>query len=771
MPPETPTPPVDSSRSSQLWLIDGSVDAWFTPLRFSVILAAFIFAFFPGVLLGSEAFFYRDYGVLGYPFIYYHHESFWRGELPLWNPLSNCGAPFLAQWGTLALYPLSLIYLVFPLPWSLGVFCLGHLFLGGLGMYFLAHRWVDNRFAASVAGLVFAFNGVALSSLMWPNYTVALGWMPWIILLAEQGWREGKRRLLLAALVAALQMLSGVPEFILLTWLLLLLMLAGQLIIGSVPRVRAGGRFLLLIVLVAGLTAVQLLPFLDLLAHSQRAPGFAAEKWAMPGWGWANLLVPMFHYAQTPQGVFFQQGQQFLTSYYLGTGALLLALLAIWQVRQRRVYFLAAIALLGLILALGENGFLLHWLKQTVPALGFIRYPVKYVVLAAIAIPLLAAYGVRQAQTLPASLRARAWRPSLMLWLTLLTLIAVTLWLGRTQPLFYDQAELTERNAVVRVCFLTAMLALIYWGTRLLRSQQKLLCRLGILILLGLDGLTHLPQLNPVISANAFEPGLAQQILKLQPPPSVGTTRVMISPAADKLLLNKSLKEFEPDFLGKRLGLWSNLNLLEGFPKVNGSSTLQIKEQAEIQSLLYTSPTNDLPRLADFLAVSHVTTPDALIEWTARTTQMPLITGGQQPVFADTNTTIRALLDPTFDPRRIVYLPPEAKPFVTVTNASAVKILSRDFRANRIELTVEAEQPALLVVAQSFYHPWRAYVDGKPVPLWRANHAFQALQIPAASHQVKLVYEDRRFQLGAAISGATLLGGLLAWFGRRRPAA
>ncbi len=742
----------------------GLRDFEFTPGRFSLILAVFIAASFSGVLVGTESFFYRDYGVLGFPFIHYHHESFWRGELPLWNPLSNCGAPFLAQWGTLTLYPLSLIYLLFPLPWSLGVFCLGHLFLGGLGMYFLADRWVHNRFAACAAGLTFALNGVALSSLMWPNYTVALGWLPWMILLTERGWREGGRPLLLAGMVAALQMLSGVPEFILLTWFLLLGMLAGQLLIGSVPRTRASVRFLAMILLVAGLTAIQLLPFFDLLAHSQRTPGFATEKWAMPGWGWANLLVPMFHYFQSPQGVFFQDGQQFFTSYYLGTGALLLGLLAAGHVRQRRVYFLVAITLLGLILALGDNGYLLRWLKQAVPALGFIRYPVKYVVLAVIATPLLAAFGMRWALALPSSLRARAWRSPLGLWLTVLTLTAIILWFGRAHPFYYDQADVTEKNAALRVIFLTALYALLLGNARPQPPRQTWFWRLGILTVLGLDGLTHLPQLNPVIPARAFAPGLAQQSLKLQPPPAMGATRVMISPAADKLLLNKSLKEFETDFLGKRLGLWSNLNLLEGFPKVNGSSTLQLKEQAEIQSLLYASPTTNLPHLTDFLGVSHVTAPGALIEWTARSTQMPLVTAGQQPHFADTNTTIHALLDVNFDPRRTVYLPTEAKSLVANTNTSIAKILTTNFRANRVEVTVAAEQSALLVVAQTFYHPWRAYVDGQSVPLWRANHAFQALQIPAGNHRVSLIYEDRTFQLGATISGAVFLGGLLLWF-------
>jgi len=50
----------------------------------------------------------------------------------LLNPLNDFGLPFLAQWNTMTLYPGSLIYLLFPLSWSLGIFCLAHLFLGGM---------------------------------------------------------------------------------------------------------------------------------------------------------------------------------------------------------------------------------------------------------------------------------------------------------------------------------------------------------------------------------------------------------------------------------------------------------------------------------------------------------------------------------------------------------------------------------------------------------------------------------------------------------------
>src|SRR5438132_1375312 len=153
-----------------------SADAWFTPGRFTALLALFIFIFFPDVifvhvlpgrpLLEPRTFIFRDYGLFGYPLAFYHQESFWRGEVPLWNPLNDCGIPFLAQWNTMVLYPGSLFYLLLPLSWSLGVFCLAHLLLAGLGMYFLARRWTGNRLADSVAGLGFAFNGFVVDAFM-----------------------------------------------------------------------------------------------------------------------------------------------------------------------------------------------------------------------------------------------------------------------------------------------------------------------------------------------------------------------------------------------------------------------------------------------------------------------------------------------------------------------------------------------------------------------------------------------------------------------------
>src|SRR5438045_8620004 len=153
---------------------------WLTPGRFALLLLALLIAAFPDVLLGGKTFFFRDYAVFGYPLAHYHREAFWRGEIPLWNPLNASGIPYVAQWNTMVFYPLSLIYLLLPLPWSLGWFCLFHLFLAGLGMYYLASRWTNDRLAASVAGIVFAFNGLTVAFLIWSNNLAALGWLPWV---------------------------------------------------------------------------------------------------------------------------------------------------------------------------------------------------------------------------------------------------------------------------------------------------------------------------------------------------------------------------------------------------------------------------------------------------------------------------------------------------------------------------------------------------------------------------------------------------------------
>ena len=837
---------------------DPSLADWFTPRRFAVfLLLAFILAF-PGIWMGTETFFRSDYGVMAYPATHYLRESLRAGELPLWNPLSNCGAPFLAQWGTMCLYPGSLFFVALPMPWALGVFCLLHLWLGGLGARALAERWTGNRFAAAVAGTAFAINGASLACITWPNYCVALGWMPWIVLLTEQAWREGGRKLVLAALAGTMQMLTGVPELVVMTWGLLGVMLLAEVFSvqcsvfsrsQSVTKMPARSllktehwllntdyspllRFAFVILLIAALSAAQLLPFFDLLAHSQRDASYRDARWPMPPWGWANLLVPLFRYGQTPQGFWIQVGQEFLSSYYLGLAPLALALVAVWKTRERRVWLLAGLTLFALVMALGDAGFLYTALKNLLPGSLIARFPVKFVLLAAFTVPLLAAFGVAwllrprpvgrdsvEPSIPPEAVRAQRassadanedetrsarlaplemgldgvspYRALLIVALALAAGAALIIWLGQQHPLQYDRWPETRTNALARLAWLVAALGAIavVAGLGARAARERLLAAGALLILLTADPLTHQPNQVPRLNSGAlgseWDPklfGLTEQLGEVR-------FRRFITPEReDTLLYGRHVPEnilrwqgtYTPtiqdawffEIVGKRAEFWSHMNLLHGVAKVNGSSNLRLREQDELQRNLYPKNFAVAPKasgLKDFLAVGFESSKFTNVIQTPRFLLLPLVKAGAPPIFADGSRASDHLLADEYSPLTVIYLPPEAQGFVP-TNAANARVTTRRFAAHEILAEVETDAPTLVTVAQSFYHPWRAFVDGQPVKLWRANYAFQALEVPAGKHTVRLVYVDEKFRLGVGISLAGLaLCGFLWWRGGRDP--
>ena len=742
--------------------VSAGADQWFTPWRFAGLLGLLILASFPEVVIGSGTFFHRDFALFGYPLAFYHRECFWSGQAPLWTPLSYCGVPFLAQWNTMTLYPLSLLYLLLPLSWSLGMFCLAHLFLAGLGMYFLARDWIGNRFAASISGVGLVFSALMLNCLMWPNNMAALGWMPWVIWTVERAWKDGGRRLLPAIFTGTLQMLSGAPEVILLTWTCLALLLLSNA--GSQLRLfgKECARFILTAAIVGGLAAIQLMPFLDLIAHSQRNPGFSDSTWSMPIWGWANFLVPLFRARPTELGIYCQPGQYWVFSYYLGIGTTTLALLAAWQVRQRKACLLAGLTLVCLLLALGERGIVYATLRKAVPALGFMRYPIKFVIVPAFTVPLLAGFYV-------GCLRASSpvqW-PRLrrrMLWLGGLVIAAI---LGIILLAFRFNEEgvsplLITINGLTRVVFLAALLAVLLLSTRAFPPRLQLLLRLGVLACLWLDTMSMGIRPNPVVARDAYEPGLIRRELRMNAVPTVPESRAMLRGDTERTVSYIQFSDPLKTVLYSRLALFSDANLLDAVPKVIGCYSLYLGELGDVLEIVYSSSMPP-PGLADFLGVSQINTPGKATEWIPRPSHLPWITGGQRPNFAGEKEVLRELAQPNFEPHKTVFLPADARSHITVTNTSEPRILVREFSPHLLRFESESTEPALIVIAQSFYHNWKPLVDDGPAPLLRANHAFQVVEVPAGRHEVRLVYEDCMFRWGAFASAFSLAGCLAFW--------
>ena len=716
----------------------------FTPARFGFFLALLVFASFPQVVLGLETFVARDFGFFAYPIAHFQQQCLLHGEIPFWNPYNNCGVPFLAQWNTMSLYPPALFYLALPLKWSLGMFSLLHLWWAGLGMYFLARRWTGNDFAAAFAGIAFAFNGFTLNLIMWPSHMATLSWMPWVVLLAERAWRDGWHWIIFAAFVGALQMLAGGPEIILFTWLIVSALWLQQFVGGGISRTAMLWRFPLVVALVVSLTLAQLLPFLDLVAHAQRATGFADLRWSMPGSGLANFLVPMAFGNTATEGIFFQHGQYWTSSYYLGVGTLWLASLALFSLRERRVWLLATITLVGLIFALGENTPVLPLVRKLLPQLSFITYPIKYIAVAIFAAPLLAAFALANL--------AKTQKKLLPLGFVLFTLLTGILFWTQLVPLPGDETSATLLNGFSRAGFLIFTGAILFTLTRTANSPLLRFAPLLLLLVAWADVFTHEPTQNPTVPPWIFTPGLAREKLALNPQPALGGSRVMISPLAASEFVGFAVRDPKNNFLAKQLGYCANGNLLDAVPKVDGFFSLTPRENDAVLSLFYTTTNASYPGLEKFLGVSHITAPDAISHWQTRPNFLRLVTTGQKPIFLDDTKALQALTQNDFNGDKIVFLPQEMKLFVTVSNQTFAKILNSKFSNDTVNVEVEARAPSLVVVAQTYYHNWCAEVDGTPTTLLRANVAFQAVQIPAGKHTIQLFYRDRAFEIGTAIS-------------------
>jgi hypothetical protein len=78
------------------------------------------------------------------------------------------------------------------------------------------------------------------------------------------------------------------------------------------------------------------------------------------------------------------------------------------------------------------------------------------------------------------------------------------------------------------------------------------------------------------------------------------------------------------------------------------------------------------------------------------------------------------------------------------------------------DVQVKMQNAGYVVISESAWPAWRAYVDGRRVKTIRADHAFLGVYVPAGQHRVRLRFLPQSFVIGRALSFATLLLAALA---------
>ncbi len=769
-----------------------------------VLLLFAVVVFAPALLFGD--YFARD--VLAY----WHAQAsaFTRvvteGAWPLWDPYEGFGMPMLADPGSQVCYPPTWINLVLPPAPVYTILVFAHALAAGLGTYLLASRWGLSRPASVLAGLAWMGSGPFLSMVGLYHHYMGAAWTPWVLWALERALASGSRRdRVWLGLIAAGQLFAGSGDLCLAAALLAVGRVV-QEVASAGDRARAARNVLAVAgtaaLLAALVGAIQWLPTVAWATRTARAalPSNVSLYWSTSPLALVETVLPHL-LADLPlsdpvRAALLESREPFLASLYLGIPVSALALMGL-GLRGRRLFLTLTLALL-VLLALGRFT-PIGSLLLALPPFRLFRYPVKYLVPAALCWALLAGHGFDRLTAAAVGRRLR-----IVLYTGLLVLAAAGLasavalvrhpeiaasWLNA--PPDWREAALAP---VVRKLTLLAALALATAG--LLRFRGRLGLQRAGLLWIGLAGL------DLAIGAAGLNPVAPRGLVAHRPPllsrigPKPEGQRVYSVPE-DTGLLNRDLVrgpvgwDMQASWMlglqdlllppsGARWGLKGSFD-----PDFTGLAPVR---QAEAAAFLVR--VRETPRARHLLRAAGVEwvvsrdqapldlEPVAIFESVFRTPvrvwrvpdPMPgaFLVGAALPEPAE--GPIRLLADPQFDFATTVLLEPTAPPHPSPPDFRGVATV-RASRADRLVVDVQASHAGWLVRADAFDPGWSARLDGAAVPLVRANVLFQAVAVPAGAHRVEMVYRPAAVRVGLWLTLAGLaLCAFAAWPRRVLPA-
>jgi hypothetical protein len=104
-----------------------------------------------------------------------------------------------------------------------------------------------------------------------------------------------------------------------------------------------------------------------------------------------------------------------------------------------------------------------------------------------------------------------------------------------------------------------------------------------------------------------------------------------------------------------------------------------------------------------------------------------------------------------FNPIDVLFLEDTLKVKIDPPTQDAfVKIL--EYQIQKVKLKAKATGNNLLFMSDTWYPKWKCFIDGKEVPILKANYVFRAVVVPEGEHEILFVYKDDEFELGSRVS-------------------
>jgi hypothetical protein len=744
-----------------------------------------------------------DVYVMIAPFLHFDLQQVGAGHLPTWSDTQGNGLPLLANGQSVVFSPFTLFFYLLPFRLALIAAALARLWVLGFFTYLFLSRHRLHDLAAIVGGIVFAYAGYHLVWLDYQTIVSVSAWLPvslWCAKVAidadpDTGIRRKRAALLgLSGAVAAI-LVAGNPE----TGAFDLLVLAAYVVM-ALGMARGGFRragrqligFGVAAVLGVGLSAIQLLPFLQYASISTRTAGIRANP---------AVVIPGFTFNSTPLVAFpnlfggpqysYQDAAFYAwlhppTNYAELNGnsvglltlcAVPLGLLALRR-RRRQVlgWFGLGAAVVGTLLLYSHTAGhlwthipLLHSVvlnrSQDVELLGF-------AVLAALGVDWL--IGSRPAAQ--AGVVRLLGRPVTAVAVfavvgTGFTLGAIAL-RHHVNGIFGNPSAagnaLVNDQLAAEILLAAAFIAVLAAFCVLARHHRARIVVGGavVVVVFASTGLMF-RSYNPTVGSWAAYP-VTPSIAKLTQ--VVGSGEVLFaggsfpSPSTARWFAIREVGAYDAIGLESHDDLYravfhvpatgetmpdcvNGLRLFGVTTVVGGSGAFAGAAKAALPA---SGTINGVPyyRVANS---SHFSVVGRSIAAPGDAAALRLVGS----CAFDSRTTV--VLDPTaYDPADRAALGP-----ATGASAAGATVSHTTQDGATASAVVDTPHAAWLVVRESWVPGWRATVDGHPAAVQRADVAFQAVRVPAGRHVVRLFYDPGTLTFGGVVSSVAL-GCLLA---------
>lgn len=684
-----------------------------------------------------------------------------HGNLPLWNPYTYSGTPFLAAFQPALLYPLNLHYLVLPLAKSLNLEIALHVYLAGAFFFLWARRWNVAPVPAGFGAAVLMFSGAYFPHVMAGHLSLvsAWAWAPLAFFALDSLLMSRKLSFaFLGAFALTMSIYAGHPQAAFETGVVLALY-GGIRLAATQDRLRLVPGLVLLFFAPAVLAAAQLWPALALAPESVRAGGLSldvARRFSFPPENAITLIAPKF-FGDSIHSEYWGRWYFWEMSAFIGVTGVALAAYGAATRKGSERFLWGAMVVVAATLALGGYTPVFRILHAVVPGFDQFRSPSKFIFFATMFTCMLAACGAdtllrdyRRVRVLALvaaclailvligvvtageRLRAGAWS-NLVSGLDARDGVFLQLLDGKLPEQFVGKAESSLLIAAASAALLATLL---YF------APGRTWCGPAVLVLGLIEVFVFARSVRPTVLLDSLRNIPLDTFLETHP----GDYRVWNLGRDNNLLAVRAHDFWGYDPAALR-------RYIELFARANGTDVADTLNEIWFDSY---------HPLFDMVRCKYVCDSGAG-KRTLKELPGPLprfLFPPEVRVITDPEERLTALTAKDFNPRSTIVLeqPPDPKPDAGGTGT--VKIL--DESTDSVSMEIDLPRAAVMLMTDAYAPDWHveSLGDGpqKTYNVFPANHALRAIPLAAGHHRIRMEYAPSGFYYGA---WATIVGGVL----------